>query len=271
MCYRISPVVREALESFAAQRDWKLMLSNIETRKFNAYAFDHPHLAVVTQEKPDTLQWMQWGLIPPFVKTEKEAREWRAKTLNARSEGIFEKPVFRQAAVRRRCLIPVNGFFEFRHIGRLKYPYLVKVRKSAGSGETKVFCLAGLYDSWVNPVTGEIITGFSVITTEANPMMRVIHNSKFRMPVILTGEDEGMWLASAATVAELKNLFRPFDEKLMAAFTVSRDVSKSGELADIAKVMEPELYPELKDDAANIFATELPLPSQHAFTGRLFD
>ncbi len=109
---------------------------------------------------------------------------------------------------KKRCLVLVNGFYEWQTLEKDKIPYFIGL-----SGDT-AFALAGLFDQWVNPETGEILDTFTVITTRANPMMEVIHNSKKRMPVIIGRKDEQTWL-DVKNDPKTSGLFDPFPEKLM--------------------------------------------------------
>ncbi|ASY58884.1 SOS response-associated peptidase [Sinorhizobium sp. CCBAU 05631] len=145
----------------------------------------------------------RWGLIPRFAKTQ----PGRPPPINARSEGISTVGLFKDAYRRRRCLIPVDGFFEWKDIfgtGKNKQPYAIAMK----SGEP--FALAGLWDTWRDPETDEDIRTFCVITCPANEMIAKIHD---RMPVILHGQDYERWLSPEADPAELMTMW-PIDRKV---------------------------------------------------------
>ena len=147
----------------------------------------YPVLPIVTREG---ILKAKWGLVPHWVKTKAEAMEIRKFNINARQETIFQKPSFRGSMTTRRCLIPVTGFYEYKHLEDKStelYEMSIFLRK--------IFCLAGVYDEWVDKESGKIYRSFAVITTEANKLMSEIHNTKFRMPVMfVTEKEQDIWL-----------------------------------------------------------------------------
>ena len=151
--------------------------------------FSHPLNAVITNEQVDEIDLLQWGLIPHWAKD----RSFQKNTLNARMETIHEKPSFRDC-VNKRCVIPADGFFEWKWLdekGKQKEKYFIHLPWE------ELFGLAGLWSSWVDKSTGELIKSFSILTTEANDLMAEIHNIKKRMPVIILPENKKDWLESA--------------------------------------------------------------------------
>lgn len=141
-------------------------------------AFDFPKTPVITDEDPKLIQLYQWGLIPYWAD-----ESWnRNYTLNARIESLKEKPSFKNV-VNNRCLILVNGFYEWQHIGNNKIKYDIGFNN-------ELFALAGLYDHWADTKT------YTVVTTEAQGIMREIHNTKLRMPFALYDQEEmNAWLS----------------------------------------------------------------------------
>jgi len=182
-------------------------------------AFSRPFLPVITSDKPEEIQLFQWGLIPSWVKDEKTAERIRNSTFNARSETAWIKPSFRSAIKYKRCLVLIHGFYEYHSAGNQKIPYYIKLKND------RVFTLAGLFDTWINPSTGEFNNTFSVLTTKANPMMERIHNLKKRMPVILPFSDEKLWIKQDTDRLLINALLKPFPEDDMTAYTVSRRIS----------------------------------------------
>jgi putative SOS response-associated peptidase YedK len=184
----------------------------------NVSGFAHPRLPVITSEEPGKINFMEWGLVPNWVKDEKTASDMRNVTLNARSETLFEKPSFR-SILKKRCLVLVNGFYEWQ----TKEPAL-KTKRAPGKTpfyihlkSQNLFAMGGLYDEWVNTNTGEILRGFSIITVPANPLMAVIHNTKKRMPFILPVENEKNWLQAEANETHIKSLIAQYPEEDMEA------------------------------------------------------
>lgn len=165
-------------------------------------------LGVVKEAGNTVLKPFTWGLIPFWSKDSKIG----VKMINARSETLTQKPSFRNLLPNRRCLIPANGFYEWMKIPRAKQPYYIKPKKD------KLFSFAGLWDSWSAP-SGETIHSCTIITTEANDLIKPIHK---RMPVILSPEQEHIWLDQNITKnALLLPLLKPFPSKLLSMYKVS--------------------------------------------------
>jgi putative SOS response-associated peptidase YedK len=142
--------------------------------------------ALVVRETPEGRReavGLRWGLIPFWAKEPSIG----SRLINARAEGLVDKPAFRAAFRRRRCLVPADGFFEWRALaGRRKQPYYVRL----ASGEP--FAMAGLWEQW-RPPQGDAIATFTIVTTAANEALRAIH---YRMPVIVASAYYDEWLSS---------------------------------------------------------------------------
>lgn len=200
-------MTREALQKrFGATMDQSAAF----TPSTRVSAFSLPLLPVITSHEQGLIQLYVWGLIPYWVKEEKMADDLRMKTFNAKSETLAEKPSFRHILNRKRCLVLTTGFYEWHTDGKKKLPYFIGLKDEAG------FALAGLYDSWANPSTGEILNTVTVITTRANPMMEEIHNLKKRMPVILPPENETRWLDIRVDPVR-EGFFEPYNQDKMFA------------------------------------------------------
>mgnify|MGYP002636797464 CR=1 FL=1 len=169
-------------------------------------------LAIISNESPTELQFYRWGLIPFWAKDPLIGN----KLINARAETISEKPSFKNAFRRRRCLVPADGIYEWKK-NPTKTPYRIVLDSGAP------FSMAGIWEKWVSG-NGEIIHSFSIITTEPNQLIAPIHN---RMPVILLPENEKMWLDSTNEAA-LRELLKPYPAGLMKAFPVSKLVNSPG-------------------------------------------
>ena len=145
------------------------------TNHYNGFEF--PKTPVITNEDEKTIQMMEWGLVPNWADT-----DWnRTYTLNARIETINEKPSFKDS-IDKRCIILVDGFYEWQHIGKQKVKYEIGF-------DNELFAFAGLFSE------NESNKSYSIITTEAKGIMREIHNTKLRMPIALKDDDEiSNWL-----------------------------------------------------------------------------
>lgn len=156
---------------------------------------------------------MKWGLIPSWAKDVKIGN----KAINARGDTAAEKPMFRSAMKRRRCLIPADGFFEWKQTSaKKKQPYYI------GLKQQKLFCFAGLWEHWHNEE--QAIDSCTILTTEANDFLRPLHD---RMPVILPAEAYDEWLDPATQDAsQVGHMLAPFPSNQMQAFAVSTEVNK---------------------------------------------
>ena len=158
--------------------------------------------------------FMRWGLIPHWAKNPAVG----SPMINARAETVAQKPAFRDALKRRRCLVLADGFYEWQKVGRGKRPMRVVLKSR------EPFAFAGLWESWRNP-EGDVIRSCTVVTTEANDLLRPIHE---RMPVILPRELEGFWLDGDVTdSAVLTDALVPYPEDPMEVYEVSPLVNKA--------------------------------------------
>jgi len=166
-------------------------------------------IAILTNDK--VYQYTRFGLIPHWAKDKK------FQPINARTETLTEKPTFMTPFKSKRCLIPVNGFYEWKKEGNHKIPYWVYPTHG------NYFALAGIYDTWKNPENNEEIISSAIITTMPNEMMKPIHD---RMPVILEPEDWDLWLDKEIKESEvLIPLLQPFSSDHMDAYKVSTFVN----------------------------------------------
>ncbi|MEE2720178.1 MAG: SOS response-associated peptidase [Pseudomonadota bacterium] len=160
------------------------------------------------------MDMLRWGLIPPWSKDVSIA----SKLINARGETVAEKPSFRSAYESRRCLVPVDGFYEWRTEGGKKQPFRIGFR------EGKPFAFAGLWESWTVPEglkdTGDTVETFTIVTTNANPKLVPIHH---RMPVIVDPTDYELWLEGGSD--EANAVIKPFSQDDMAFYRVSTRVN----------------------------------------------
>lgn len=179
------------------------------------HAFSLPELPAICSGSAGTVQLLRWGLIPSWIRNPDDAKEIRYKTFNARAESLNSKPSYSKSFRSRRCIIPVKGFFEWQHAGNEKIPWYIW-----HAGE-EIFSIAGVYDRWVETNTGEALDTFSIITTDANDLLAVIHNSKKRMPVILDREGEKRWISSDTFPEEALTLLRPCPSEILKAHTIS--------------------------------------------------
>jgi putative SOS response-associated peptidase YedK len=167
-----------------------------------------------------------WELIAPWVNSTLEVMKGREKfnTLNATAERLFESRLFKQPALKRRCLVLSSGFYEWRHFtppGAKKdiaYPYHITLK------DKPYFFMAGIYQPWVDIESGEMMDTFSIITTKANALMEQIHNKKKRMPTILNEQQAAKWLQPNLKPSEIMGLATTqVDPSLLEVHTLKKD------------------------------------------------
>jgi putative SOS response-associated peptidase YedK len=157
---------------------------------------------------------LRWGLIPSWAKDPAIGN----RMINARAETVTEKPSYRAAFRRRRCLIPADGFYEWQTVAGKKRPHFIHI------ADHRPFALAGLWESWQGPEDSEI-ESFTILTTEPNDVVRPIHN---RMPVILNETDYTLWLDPTVGEPELLSpLLIPYPADSMSAYPVSPHVNNA--------------------------------------------
>ncbi len=173
------------------------------------------------------LEGFRWGLVPYWAKDP----EIGNRMINARAESLEQKPAFRDAFERRRCLVPADGWFEWQKQGTQKVPMWIHLRSR------RPFAFAGLWERWRGG-EGEWLHSFAIVTSEAAPAVRSIHD---RMPVVLPRQLRDRWLDRGATPAELSALVRPYAGDDLEAWPVSRLVnSPANDVPDcIAQVSMP--------------------------------
>ncbi len=156
---------------------------------------------------------MRWGLIPSWADDPSIGN----RLINARGETVDSKPSFRSAMRHRRCLVPASGFYEWQKLagGKGKQPYYFRPRGA------EIFTFAGLWERW-QPSDGDAIESFTIITTEANELVRPIHD---RMPVILSPEAWSAWLDASTEKDHLMGLLRPCDPSALEAVAVGTRVN----------------------------------------------
>lgn len=230
MCYHTSVKVK-------ATELAKLLNAPFPRQEFyeefnHANGFAHPSLAVLSVDHGRSINVYNWGLIPFWVKNWNAALKLRNQTLNARSEEVFKKPSFRDSIMTRRCVIPVTGFFEYKHVGKDKIPYYIHPK------EHPLFYLAGIFSYWTNPATRDEMTTFSILTGAANEMMSDIHNSVKRMPLMLDREVINDWISYDLSPGSIKELMNPCDDSNMAAYTVSKDLSNKKVNSDVPSILD---------------------------------
>ena len=167
---------------------------------------------------------MHWELIPHWARNEKELIESRKKytTLNIKAETLLTNKVAAATIHTHRCLVVASHFFEWQELNKEKYPHCISIK------ECPIFYIAGVWNTWTNHQTGELKNSFGIITTEANEMMRKIHNVKNRMPTIFNDDLANSWVNENLNEKQITEIASTqFDTNKMSAHTVAKNFQHS--------------------------------------------
>lgn len=226
--------IEKELGTYTALQELKLLING----------FEYGNAPVLIRAGTDfEIEWMHWEFIPVWIKTMEAvlaARKQGIPWLNATSEKLLESKMFREAALKRRCLVPASHFFEWRNFKPIgakkenKYPYRIAVK------HTDTFFMAGIWNPFTDRETGETFNSFAIVTTKANELMAAIHNNKKRMPVILTEELAWRWIMDDLSEDEIKTIssFQLPAEQL-ETYTIAKDFKTAPE------PLKPFSYSEL--------------------------
>ena len=197
----------ELAEIFAAEP-----LADELGARFNVAPTDDAYV-VVQREDRRAITAYRWGLVPHWARDLKTG----SKMFNARAETLTTSPAFRDAFKRRRCLVPVDSFYEWKREGTVRQPYLV------AQPDGRPLALAGLWAGWKDPDTDVVRRTFTIITTTPNDALTDLHD---RMPVMIPDGAWDRWLDPApADPGELIGLLQPTDELALRVYAVNRDVN----------------------------------------------
>lgn len=213
----VSRKSRDTIEFLGEQIEFAPRYNAAPTQLLPVYR-EHP-------ERGRELVLLRWGLVPFWAKDASIG----ARMINARSDTVAEKPAFRAAFRRRRCLVPMAGFYEWQKTSSRKVPHFIRLLNA------DLFAAAGLYEYWQGKDGGEPIETYTILTSDANPMMRRLHD---RMPVLLHETDYDSWLdPKNENTNALKKLLVPFPEDEMRAYPVSTRVNNVRN--DAPELLEP--------------------------------
>ncbi len=240
--YQVSLASYIRLQKIEKQLGTLLALSELKIL-YNGFEYGKAPVLRKTTSTDFELELMHWEFIPSWIRTMedvKKARKQGIPWLNASSEKLLESKMFREAALKRRCLVPASHFFEWRSFKpasakkEIKYPYCIADRKA------EYFFMAGIWNPFTDKETGETFNCFAIVTTAANPIMQQIHNNKKRMPLILPEPYAWQWLMEDLNETEIKEIISIKIESIaLKAHTISKDFKTS--LQPLAKYEYEEL------------------------------
>jgi len=195
-----------------------------------------------------SLTMMRWGLVPSWAKN-----IGTAPLINARAETVADKPSFKTAFRRRRCLVPADGYYEWQTTAPGKQPYRIVMRNGG------IFAFAGIWERWRSRDGSEVLS-CAFVTLEPNAMLAAIHD---RMPAILPRENHAAWLDPETSVDRLKDLLKPYPQELMRAYPVAKRVGQvANDDPEIIREIAPESKPAL---APKTRKTKPPTPQGSLF------
>ncbi|MFH4968061.1 SOS response-associated peptidase [Gaetbulibacter sp. M240] len=242
MCFHISTT----RNSRALEKRYQVKLSDDTIRPimdqphYHLNGFAHPNVLLIPQQKPEVLAPGVWGIVPenkqpndikPYYK---EAVKFGGG-LNAQSEKVFSHFLYKNSIRTKRCVIPVDGFFEPHDHQKKKYPFFIKDKNDQG------LSLAGIYT-----LIGTYVT-FSILTKKASPLFEKIHNIKKRQPVILSDDQVQNWLSETDDEASIKDVLQsPFPDDTLDCYPVSKDLFSPKADSDVPGIQELQYYPELE-------------------------
>ncbi|XRE42380.1 hypothetical protein ACIVBQ_000584 [Tenacibaculum discolor] len=225
MCYHISNT-KENYRNLEDRFEATFEFPEVYEPYFHFNGWENKNLYIIRQEDPETIDFAKWGLLPTYYDLSKRSTFLRKNnTLNATRERLFKSPLFNQFIDWQRCLIIADGCFEPHKSDNVKgsVPFYFQTK------EHTLFAFAGIYsviDDGASPIYSA-----SIITTEANPLFKKIHNSpnkqgSYRMPLILDPNDEYDWLHSGNDLETIKTLLNTFTKEELKTYPVSQDIFK---------------------------------------------
>ncbi|MEQ8469729.1 MAG: SOS response-associated peptidase family protein [Marinoscillum sp.] len=233
---------------------------------YHTTAFDHWQLPVITGESPKEFQFHTWGLIPHFVKdTEQYNEKYANRYLNCRLETLFEEKMYNaklnrkldnpffKSALERRCLVMLDGYFDWHWQGKNSYNFHVRLKS------LEPMFVAGIWRTWESKSEGITKNTVGMVTTDANPLCLQVHNKPkasegSRQLAILDAESVQAWIDPDLTLEQLKKVIRIFPEEKMEVFPVKKLFGQSGRTripVNDEECLEPANYPELNFDGSN--------------------
>lgn len=220
--------------------------TDTEFKRYHENGFDFLPSPIITAGAPNEFKLFRWGLIPYYMSDCDKAMALRLQTLNCISEGMYDKPSFKDALKNgQRCLIPATGFYEWRWLdekGKTKIPYYVT------SKNRNLFSFAGLYSRWKDKEANQYYYSYTIVTTRANEVMEYVHNNKKRMPVIIPREYEKDWLNKDLSKDDVLALCQPINKDFLGANTISKLITTKEADTNTADVLKLHNYEKVGTD-----------------------
>lgn len=208
--------------------------------KYIVNGFDHPFMPVITDANPEDISFLKWGFLPSSVESEEQAKDFlgRYNTLNAKSEELISSRLYEESYYNRRCLVLCSGFFEWRKVKKEKVPYYISLK------DDEMFVFAGIWNETTDG-KGQKTRTFSVLTIEANELMATVHNTKKRMPLILSPDDAHKWLQKGLDKETLSSLLKPIPSDKLKAHTIKKFLPAQAKNLNSSDIIAYYNYPEI--------------------------
>jgi putative SOS response-associated peptidase YedK len=239
MCfyYAITKKSINALVKGKIIRDDQLSLFD---EKYFVNGFDHPFMPVITDANPEDISFFKWGFLPSNVDSEQQANDFLLKynTLNAKSEEVCSSRLYAESFYTRRCLVLCSGFFEWRKVKKEKVPYYISLK------DDEMFVFAGIWNETTDG-KGQKTRTFSILTVEANELMATVHNTKKRMPLILSPDDARKWIRKDLERETLTSLLQPIPSEKLKAHSIKKILPAQSKNLNSSDIIAYYNYPEV--------------------------
>jgi putative SOS response-associated peptidase YedK len=241
MCFYYS-ITRKSVNALVKGKIVKQEQVNLFDEQYIVNGFDHPRMPLITNDRAGEIQYFQWGFLPSSLESLQQANDFLGKynTLNANASSISSSKLFSEAFVQRRCLVLCSGFFEWRKVNNEKIPYYITLQND------EVFVFAGIWNKTTDR-KGNSLHSFAILTIDANEIMATIHNTKARMPLILSPNDAHLWLQPGLSATELNALLKPLPSKEFKAHTIKKFLPANAKNLNAADVIAYYHYPHVPD------------------------
>lgn len=242
MCYHTSQTktTSQLEQRFKVKRDPAFKIGETDFTFYHSNGFAHQNLLMIPEERPELLTPAMWGIMPAdrlgitHQQYYKESIRF-GSGLNARSEKLFDHFIYKHSALTRRCLVPVDGFFEPHEYQKKKYPFLI-TRK-----DRKTFAIGGIY----NQSRDGYVT-MALLTRDASPFFSRIHNVKKRQPVLIPAGLEDKWLDPELQKDEVEAILHGvYPDEDMQGYPVSKDLYRTSVDSNVEAILREEVYPDL--------------------------
>lgn len=239
MCfyYAITKKSINALVKGKIIRDDQLILFD---EKYFVNGFDHPFMPVITDANPEDISFFKWGFLPSTVESEQQANDFLLKynTLNAKSEEVSSSRLYAESFYNHRCLVLCSGFFEWRKVKKEKVPYYISLK------DDEMFVFAGIWNETTDG-KGQKVKSFSILTVEANELMATVHNTKKRMPLILSPDDARKWIQKDLEKETLTSLLKPIPSEKLKAHSIKKFLPAQSKNLNSSEIIAYYNYPEV--------------------------